>query len=71
MLATIANADSRPIGQSPTKRKHCYCYPFCVHQCKPKTSISCALLRQMKRELQIRALFLDILTTNEIAMYGL
>ena len=71
MLATIAVADHRSAGQSPAKRKHCYRYPFRVHHCKPKTSISRALLKQMKRDLQIRALFLDILTTDEIAMYGL
>ena len=71
MLVIIAIAVFRPVPPSPKKRKHCYRYPIRVKKRKPKTSISRDLLKQIKKHKQLKALYLDILTTQEIAMYGL
>jgi hypothetical protein len=71
MLIIVAIAVFRPVPPSPKKRKHCYRYPIRVNKRKPKTSISRALLKQIKQDKQLKALYLDILTAQEIAMYGL
>jgi hypothetical protein len=71
MLVIVAIAVFCPEPPSLKKRKHCYRYPIRVNKRKPKTSISRSLLKQIKRDKQLKALYLDILTTQEIAMYGL
>jgi hypothetical protein len=71
MLVIVAIAIFRPVPSSTKKRKHCYRYPIRVTKRKPKTSISRELLKQIKKDKQLKALYLDILTAQEIAMYGL
>jgi hypothetical protein len=71
MLVIVAIAVFCLVPPSSKKQKHCYSYPIRVNKRKPKTSISRALLKQIKQDKQLKALYLDILTTQEIAMYGL